>query len=86
MLYVEARSKVLPEKLKITSFIEEELKDAWSRSTDRGSKSLALNKMLEMHYELAIKYKMRIPIDPKNLTQMIHPHYGYLINMPVIDL
>lgn len=75
---------MLPEKLKMHHLIEEELKDTWVRTTERDNDKLPLHKMLVLHYDLATKYKMRIPIDPKNLAQMIHPHYGYLISMPVI--
>jgi len=83
MEYVETRAKELPEKLKISQTIESELKDGWVRSCNRENKKVPMSKMLDFHYELASKYKMRVPIDPKNLAQMIHPHYGYLAEMPV---
>ena len=83
MDYAEKRAEQLPDKLKFTYHIEEEVKDVWNRNSDRDTKRVALNKMLDLHYELGCKYKMRVPIDPKNLSQMIHPHYGYLANMPV---
>jgi len=60
------------------------LKDAWKRTTEREKNIIPLSKMLDLHYELATKHKMRVPIDPKNLAQMIHPHYGYLTHMPVL--
>ena len=27
-------------------------------------------------------YQFRIPINPRNLSQMIHPHQGYMVSMP----
>ncbi len=83
MDYVETRSKELPENLRISNIVEQEVRDAWNRSCPRDSTKIPMPKMIDFHYELATKYKMRVPIDPKNLAQMIHPHYGYLMNMPV---
>eukprot|EP00826_Nyctotherus_ovalis_P011205 TRINITY_DN12928_c0_g1_i12.p1 TRINITY_DN12928_c0_g1~~TRINITY_DN12928_c0_g1_i12.p1 ORF type:complete len:247 (-),score=63.98 TRINITY_DN12928_c0_g1_i12:123-863(-) len=80
--YVEMRSKELPEKLKINPLMEKEMRFVWVRTTELEKKAIPLSKMLDLHYAVATKYKMRIPVDPKNLAQMIHPHYGYLISMP----
>jgi hypothetical protein len=34
--------------------------------------------LVDYHHDYAKKFKFRIPLHPKNLMQMIHPHYGYL--------
>ena len=38
-------------------------------------------KILKQEYVKAFKFD--IPVDPKNLTRMIHPHFGYLSLFPV---
>ena len=81
--YVDRRSTQLPTKLQITPTIEEELKDIWPRFTDRQTQRVPLSKMLDLHHEYGKKYRVRVPLDPKNLAQMVHPHYGYLTSLPV---
>ena len=34
--------------------------------------------MVDFHYDYVEKFKFTIPLHPKNIMQMIHPHYGYL--------
>lgn len=34
--------------------------------------------MIEFHNEYSKNFGFKIPIAPKNLFQMIHPHGGYL--------
>jgi hypothetical protein len=36
--------------------------------------------MLAYHHDYAKKLKFKVPLHPKNLMQMIHPHYGYITN------
>ena len=83
MEYAEKRAKQLPEKLKVTPTVYNEVKDSWNRYSDRETHKMKLENMLDFHYKLGTLYKMRVPIDPKNLAQMVHPHYGYLASMPV---
>ena len=73
----------MPAKLQIKKNIEEELKDIFPRFTDRETQRVALSKMLDFHHEYGQRYRVRIHIDPKNLAQMVHPHYGYLASLPV---
>jgi hypothetical protein len=34
--------------------------------------------MVDLHQDFAKKFKFKIPLHPRNLMQLIHPHYGYL--------
>lgn len=36
--------------------------------------------MVDFHHDFAKKFKFRVPLHPKNMQQMIHPHFGYLCN------
>jgi hypothetical protein len=37
-----------------------------------------VSEITDMHHELSKRFKFRLPVHPKNLLQLIHPHYGYL--------
>lgn len=34
--------------------------------------------LVDFHSDFSKKFKFRVPLHPRNLMQMIHPHYGYL--------
>lgn len=34
--------------------------------------------MIDLHNDFAKKFNFKVPLHPKNLQQMIHPHFGYL--------
>ena len=36
--------------------------------------------MTDLHHDYSKKFNFRVPLHPKNLQQMIHPHFGYLSN------
>ena len=38
--------------------------------------------MIDSHALFAKNYKFMVPIHPKNLSQLVHPHWGYMSYMP----
>lgn len=35
-----------------------------------------------MHGDFSKSFSFRVPLHPKNLAQIIHPHWGYMASMP----
>ena len=79
--YLEIRRQALP---KPDFEIEQKdlslLKEHFDRSKDRKTHAVKSLDMVEFHSEFAKKFKFRVPLHPKNLQQMIHPHFGYFAN------
>ena len=82
--YVERRKEVvskLPE-----AWIEPNsarlLKEAFDRMRDRNTGLVMAPDLVDVHGSFAQTFKFKVPIHPRNLSQMIHPHQGYMANMP----
>mmetsp|Transcript_27223 Transcript_27223/g.36378 ORF Transcript_27223/g.36378 Transcript_27223/m.36378 type:complete len:268 (-) Transcript_27223:1187-1990(-) len=58
------------------------LKDAFDRLRDRNTQRVKGADLIEAHSLFAKGYEFRIPINPRNMSQMIHPHQGYMVAMP----
>ena len=56
------------------------IKEHFDRQKDRKTHAIKSEELVEFHYDFAKKFKFRIPLHPKNMQQMIHPHFGYLTN------
>jgi len=80
--YVETRRGELSEDYAITEKMKNNLEQAWDLVKNRHEKTLNPSKVLKLHEEFAKFFKFDIPIDPKNLARLIHPHYGYLSTYP----
>lgn len=81
--YMELRRAVLP---KPDFAIDEKelslLKENFDRFKDRKTHSIKAEDLVDFHHDYSKKFKFRVPVHPKNLQQMIHPHHGYLANFP----
>eukprot|EP01016_Furgasonia_blochmanni_P043156 TRINITY_DN5817_c0_g1_i16.p1 TRINITY_DN5817_c0_g1~~TRINITY_DN5817_c0_g1_i16.p1 ORF type:complete len:396 (+),score=34.50 TRINITY_DN5817_c0_g1_i16:66-1253(+) len=80
--YVEHRKTELPEKLQLTDAMINRLKEMWKLLKDRDQTDLRADKLIDVHNEYSKMFKMDIPLDPRCLLQLIHPHYGYLSYLP----
>lgn len=56
------------------------LRDNFDRFKDRKTHAIKSEEMVDFHHDFAKKFKFRVPLHPKNMQQMIHPHFGYLYN------
>ena len=56
------------------------LKENFDRFKDRKTHAVKSEEMVDFHHDFAKKFKFRVPLHPKNMQQMIHPHFGYLCN------
>jgi len=79
--YLELRRAVLPKP----DFVIDEkemslLKENFDRFKDRKTHAIKAEDLVEFHHDYSKKFKFRVPLHPKNLQQMIHPHFGYLAN------
>ncbi|CDW79293.1 UNKNOWN [Stylonychia lemnae] len=54
------------------------LKENFDRFKDRKTHRIASDQMTDFHHNFAKKFKFTVPVHPKNLQQMIHPHFGYI--------
>jgi hypothetical protein len=58
------------------------LRENFDRYKDRKTHSLKAEELVDFHHDYSKKFKLRIPLHPKNLQQLIHPHFGYLASFP----
>lgn len=54
------------------------IKEHFDRQKDRKTHAIKSEELVEFHADFAKKFKFKIPLHPKNMQQMIHPHFGYL--------
>ena len=77
--YLEVRKEQLP---KPDYHIDEKdlslVRENFDRFKDRKTHAIKSEELVDFHHDFAKKFKFRIPIHPKNMQQMIHPHFGYL--------
>ena len=56
------------------------IKEHFDRQKDRKTLAIKSEDLVEFHADFAKQFKFKIPLHPKNMQQMIHPHFGYLTN------
>ena len=54
------------------------LKEAFERERGRKTGKVPAKALIDMHGNFIKVYKLTIPIHPRNLSQLIHPHQGYM--------
>lgn len=54
------------------------LKDAFERFRDRTTAKVPSEKITDAHAQFATTFKFKLPINPKNLAQIINPYQGYM--------
>ena len=79
--YLEERRTALPKPdYEIDQKDFSLLKEHFDRFKDRKTHAVKSEDLVEFHYDFSKKFKFRVPLHPKNMQQMIHPHFGYLTN------
>lgn len=79
--YLEIRREALPKPdFEIDQKDLSLVREQFDRLKDRKTHAIKSEELVEFHYDFARKFKFRIPLHPKNMQQMIHPHFGYLTN------
>lgn len=79
--YLEARKEVLPNPdYHIDDKDLSQLKETFDRFKDRKTYAVKSEELVDFHHDFAKKFRFRVPLHPKNMQQMIHPHFGYLCN------
>lgn len=56
------------------------LKDQFDRFKDRTHARVPTEKITEVHEAFAGNFRFKVPINPKNLAQIINPYQGYMAN------
>jgi len=54
------------------------IKEWFDRFKDRKTYKMPAEKMTQFHGEYSKRFEFRVPIHPKNLSQLVHPFHGYL--------
>ena len=79
--FLEARKEMLKDNpnFQFDMGTQKMLKESFDRVRDRQSAQVPAKDLIEMHGKFAkALHKLRIPVHPRNLAQMIHPHQGYM--------
>ena len=58
------------------------LKEAFDRMRNRDTSCVNAPDLIEVHGNFAKAFQFKVPINPRNLSQLIHPHQGYMASMP----
>lgn len=58
------------------------LKDFFDRFKDRHTHKIPAAKLTDFHGEYSKMFKFKVPLHPKNLSQLVHPFHGYLTAFP----
>ena len=81
--YLETRKQALPDPdYRIEDKDLSLLRENFDRFKDRKLHGVKSEDLVDFHHDFAKKFKFRVPLHPKNMQQMIHPHFGYLCNFP----
>lgn len=56
------------------------LKDGWERLQERKTLKVKSENIVDVHGKFSKALKFTVPVHPRNLSQLIHPHQGYLCN------
>lgn len=49
---------------------------------NRDSQRVDAPDLIDVHASFSKTFTFKVPINPRNLSQMIHPHQGYMASMP----
>ena len=78
--FVEARKEMLKDNSDFTiqtaTYLR--LKEAFDRERSRKTAKVPAKALVDMHGNFGKVFKVNIPIHPRNLSQIIHPHQGYM--------
>jgi hypothetical protein len=81
--YVEIRKKELTLDFQVTEKAENKFRHIFEIGKDRHTQTVHPSKVLDV-YALYVKtHKFEIPVDPKNVARLVHPHYAYLSHFPL---
>ena len=58
------------------------LKESFDREKHRETARMGSDRVVDMHNQYAKAYQFRIPLHQRNLSQIVHPHQGYLAAFP----
>ena len=65
---------------KISDKQRNQLHQAYIVAKERTEDKVSCHRLLHLHNEYAKGFKWDIELHPRMLLQMVHPHFGYLLN------
>lgn len=84
MEYVDARKVVLQKEEKgwMGKKTREFLQECFDRNRVRDDTRIKATALIDAHHMFVQTQHFHVPIHPRGLSQMIHPHQGYMISYP----
>ena len=78
--FLEARKEMLKDNkdFTINPVVHRLLKESFDRERDRKNAKVPSKALVDLHGNFSKVYKLAIPIHPRNLSQIVHPHQGYM--------
>ena len=68
--------------MKLSDEQKQRVYEAMLTAKERNEERLSLNRFIKFGYEYAQAFKVDIPLNPIVMMKMVHPHFGYLNNLP----
>lgn len=80
--YIGVRTEARPEEFVLKERTIANFRRIWDQLKDKGSENLSCSKALDLFLEYIDRFPFDINVDKVCISEMIHPHFGYLTNMP----
>mmetsp|Transcript_48843 Transcript_48843/g.56140 ORF Transcript_48843/g.56140 Transcript_48843/m.56140 type:complete len:284 (+) Transcript_48843:96-947(+) len=81
--YVDHRSQSLAGQFRITTQVEDSFREVFDQARRRKEYTIQGEDVLKFFDLYRQTFKFETAFEPKNLIQMIHPYYGYLMHTPI---
>jgi hypothetical protein len=80
--YINSRTEANPLDFEVPEPIAMKFRKLWDKLRNRGEENISCSRMLDFHFEYIEHFKFDLNIDEVCLSELVHPHFGYLTNMP----
>ena len=81
-MYIEARSNQLPEDYLLKDEVRIRMHKSWRRMLKRDQDWIPCSQLLDLHKDFISSFYFDVPADDLAIAEMLHPHLGYLVQMP----
>jgi hypothetical protein len=64
---------------------KQQIFEAMLTAKERNEERLALSRFIKFGYEYSQAFKVDLPLNPVVIMKLVHPHFGYLNNIPNVN-
>ena len=68
--------------MELTDLQKQRVYESMLTAKERNEERLALSRFVKFGYEYSQAFRVDIPLNPVVLMKIVHPHFGYLNNIP----